>query len=81
MEELEAASEVTARVCAVRGGLAGAWSGVGRLSVPAASVPRRRARPPRPLSPRQAALLMAAGFLLLAVLVAVLVQRLVEPRP
>ncbi|XP_041970315.1 fibronectin type-III domain-containing protein 3a isoform X2 [Aricia agestis] len=82
LEELEAGSEVGARVCAVRGGLAGAWSAAARLAVPAAAAPRaRRPRPARALHPRHAALLMAAGFLLLAVLVAVLVQRLVEPRP
>ncbi|XP_060802141.1 fibronectin type-III domain-containing protein 3A isoform X2 [Amyelois transitella] len=87
LEELEAGAEYLVRVMAVRGGLASAWSGAARLAVPAAAPARpRRARGSgaaagRALSPRQVALLMAAGFLMLAVLVAVLVQRLVEPRP
>lgn len=83
MEELEAGAEYMVRVCATRGGLAGAWSPAARVLVPgAAAAPRpRRPRPARSLSPRRAALLMAAGFLLLAVLVAMLVQRLVEPQP
>ncbi|XP_045767101.1 fibronectin type-III domain-containing protein 3a isoform X2 [Maniola jurtina] len=83
LQELEHGAEYALRVCAVRAALAGAWSGAVRLAVPAPPPPARprRARAPRSLSPRHAALLMAAGFLLLAVLVAVLVQRLVEPRP
>ncbi|XP_075992057.1 miles to go isoform X2 [Anticarsia gemmatalis] len=83
LEELEAGAEYQVRVCAVRGGLTGAWSSTARLSVPAAApAPRpRRARAPRALQARHVALLMAAAFLLLAVGVAVLLQRLVEPRP
>ncbi|CAH2066329.1 unnamed protein product, partial [Iphiclides podalirius] len=83
LEELEHGAEYVVRVCAVRGGLLGAWSAAARLAVPAAAPAAkvRRPRPARPLAPRHAALLMAAGFLLLAVLVAVLVQQLVEPRP
>ncbi|XP_068621688.1 fibronectin type-III domain-containing protein 3a isoform X2 [Battus philenor] len=83
LEELEPGVEYLVRVCALRGGLSGAWSPASRFVVPAAAAPARvrRARPARALSPRHAALLMAAGFLLLAVLVAVLVQRLVEPQP
>ncbi|XP_052746072.1 fibronectin type-III domain-containing protein 3a-like isoform X2 [Bicyclus anynana] len=83
LEELEHGAEYALRVCAVRGGLAGAWSAAARLSVPAPPPPARVRRPraARSLSPRHAALLMAAGFLLLAVIVAVLVQRLVEPSP
>lgn len=83
VEELEAGAEYLVRVCAVRGGMQGAWSGSARVSVPAPAPPAPRARRPRParaLHPRHAALLMAAGFLLLAVFVAVLLQRLVEPR-
>ncbi|XP_028033962.1 fibronectin type-III domain-containing protein 3a isoform X2 [Bombyx mandarina] len=82
LEELEAGGEYVVRVCAVRGGLAGAWSAPARLLVPVpAAAPRvRRPRPARPLPARHAALLMATGFLVLAVLVAVLLQRLVEPR-
>ncbi|KAJ0181686.1 hypothetical protein K1T71_002408 [Dendrolimus kikuchii] len=83
LEELEHGAEYLLRVCAIRGGLTGPWSGAARLAVPAAApAPRvRRPRPPRALQPRHAALLMAVGFLLLAVVVAFLVQRLVEPRP
>lgn len=84
LEELEAGAEYLVRVMAVRGGLGSAWSSAARLVVPAAAARVRRARPAAParsLSARQAALLMAAGFLVLAVLVAVLLQRLVEPRP
>ncbi|CAG5056619.1 unnamed protein product [Parnassius apollo] len=86
LEELEQGAEYLVRVCAVRGGLAGAWSAAARLAVPAAApapaaAPRARRPRARPLSPRRAALLMAAGFLLLALLVAALLQRLVEPRP
>ncbi|CAH3837456.1 unnamed protein product [Pieris brassicae] len=83
LEDLEYSAEYLLRVCAVRNGLTSAWSGATRLAVGAAPVGgrTRRARPPRTLSPRQVALVMAGGFLLLAVLVAVLVQRLVEPVP
>lgn len=88
LEELEYGGEYQLRVMAVRGGLASAWSAPARLAVSAApaggvagAAPRRRARAARALSPRHAALLLAAAFLALAVLVAVLVQRLVEPRP
>lgn len=84
LEELEAGAEYLVRVMAVRGVLGSAWSSAARLVVPAAAARVRRARPAAParsLSARQAALLMAAGFLVLAVLVAVLLQRLVEPRP
>lgn len=84
LEELEAGAEYLLRVMAVRGGLGSAWSGAARLVVPpAAARPRRprAAQPPRSLSARQVALLMAGGFLLVAVVVAVLLQRFVEPRP
>ncbi|XP_072936299.1 fibronectin type-III domain-containing protein 3a-like isoform X2 [Epargyreus clarus] len=81
LEELEHGGEYQVRVCAVRGGLAGAWSAAARLALPPAPpAPRaRRPRSPRSLTPRHAALLMATGFLLVAVFVAVLVQQLVEP--
>ncbi|XP_053606193.1 fibronectin type-III domain-containing protein 3a isoform X2 [Plodia interpunctella] len=83
LEDLEAGAEYLLRVMAVRDGLSSAWSGTARLVVPAGPAPRpRRPRAAgRALTPRQTALLMAAGFLMLAVAVAVLVQRLVEPRP
>ncbi|XP_013181184.1 PREDICTED: fibronectin type-III domain-containing protein 3a-like isoform X1 [Papilio xuthus] len=83
VDELEPGAEYLLRACAVRGGLAGAWSPVARVLVPVpAAAPRpRRAKPARALSPRRMALLMAAGFLLLAVLVAMVVQRLVDPQP
>ncbi|XP_046961636.1 fibronectin type-III domain-containing protein 3a isoform X2 [Vanessa cardui] len=83
LEELEYGAEYQVRVGAVRCGLASAWSAAARVCVPPAPAPARprRARAPRSLSPRHTALLIAAGFLLVAVLVAVLVQRLVEPRP
>ncbi|KAM3962813.1 miles to go [Aphomia sociella] len=94
LEELEAGAEYLVRVMAVRDGLCSAWSAAARLSVPAAAAAgaaagggaarSRRARGAavaRALSPRQVALLMAGGFLLLAVVVAVLVQRFMEPRP
>ncbi|XP_050675432.1 fibronectin type-III domain-containing protein 3A isoform X2 [Leptidea sinapis] len=82
LDELEYGAEYLVRVCAVRGGLASAWSGAGRVAAGAAPpAPRaRRARAGRAVSPRQVALLMAAAFLAVAVLVAVLLQRLVEPR-
>lgn len=83
LEELEAGAEYAVRVCAVRGGLAGAWSGAARLALPPPAAPPRprRARAPRALQARHVALIMAALFLLLAVGVAVLLARLVEPRP
>lgn len=82
LEELEAGAEYVVRVCATRGGLTGAWSGSARVCVPAAVVPRvKRTRPPRTLQARHVAIIMAALFLLLAVVVAVLLQRLVESRP
>lgn len=83
LEELEAGAEYLVRVCCVRAGLAGAWSGAARLAVPApAPAPRpRRARPARALQPAHVAIMIAGAFLLLAVCVAVLLQRLVEPRP
>ncbi|KAL4715145.1 hypothetical protein ACJJTC_012192 [Scirpophaga incertulas] len=87
LEELEAGAEYLVRVMAVRGGLASAWSGAARVAVPAGGAgaaagagPRRR-RAARPLPARHAALLIAAAFLALAVLVAVLLQRFVDPRP
>lgn len=83
MEELEAGAEYLVRVCCVRGGLAGAWSCAARLVVPSvAPAPRaRRTRPARALQPGHVAIIIATAFLLLAVCVAVLLQRLVEPRP
>lgn len=84
LEELEAGGEYVVRVCCVRGGLAGAWSGSARLALPPAPPPPRAPRvrrPPRSLTPRHVALIMAALFLLLAVGVAVLLQRLVEAQP
>ncbi|XP_063376072.1 fibronectin type-III domain-containing protein 3a isoform X2 [Cydia fagiglandana] len=83
LEALEYGGEYSVRVCAVRGGLASAWSAPARLAVPAPPPPPRprRARTTRAFSSRQVAWLMAGAFLLLGVLVAVLVQQLVEPRP
>lgn len=97
LSELDAGAEYTVRVCRVRDGLAGAWSGGARLLVPTpaaaetgiatatvaisttTTTTRRRTRSRR-LEPRHAALLLAGGFLVLALAVAVLVQRLVETR-
>lgn len=86
LEELEGGAEYLVRVCCVRGGQAGAWSGAARLAVPvpppAPRAPRRVTRPPRALQPRHLALLVAVAFLLLAVLMAVLLERIfVEPQP
>lgn len=86
LSELEAGAEYLVRVCCVRAGQAGAWSGAARLAVPA-PVPtpraiRRAPRPARALQPRHLALLVAVAFLLLAVLMAVLLERIfVEPQP
>ncbi|XP_037976773.2 fibronectin type-III domain-containing protein 3a isoform X1 [Plutella xylostella] len=78
-----AEGELQVRVGAARGGAWSAWGAAARLQLPARAPARRAApRPARaPLAPRHAALLMAGGFLLLAVLVAAVLQRLVEPRP
>ncbi|GBP38064.1 Fibronectin type-III domain-containing protein 3a [Eumeta japonica] len=93
LEELEHGCEYLVRVCAVRAGLAGAWSSTTRIVVPAlvptigansigAGGRARRTRGTRTrLEPRQTALLILAAFVALALLVAVGVQRLVEPRP
>ncbi|CAG9567387.1 unnamed protein product [Danaus chrysippus] len=81
MEELEYNVEYQVRVCATRGGLCSAWSPCSKVVVSPPAGRARRVRPSRPLSASHAALMMAGGFLLVAVLVAVLLQRLVEPRP
>lgn len=83
LPELEPGAELQARVCAVRGGLAGGWSSATKLQLPAAPPPAprvRRARPVRRLTARYEALLLVGGFLVVAVAVAVLMQRLVEGR-
>lgn len=82
LEELEPGGEYQLRVCGMRAGLAGAWSPITKLVLPtpAPTRARIRSRPARRLSARHEAILLVGGFLLVAVVMAVLVQRLVDRR-